>query len=171
MRNKLLFLIAMLILVSANAYGQAGGTFAITESVIAGGGGQESTGGTFSVDGTVGQTTAGNIISGFPFKVTSGFWNFTSLAPTAANAGINGRVITAGGRPIKNVTVTIDGGTLSERKFARTNAFGYYRFQDLEVGQIYIISISAKGYSFANPSRVIILNENLDGEDFVSDGK
>jgi hypothetical protein len=162
MKNILLILIAILILVSANSFGQSGGTFAITESVIAGG--------TFSIDGTIGQTAAGNAISGLPFKITSGFWN-SSAAPTAANAGINGRVTTAGGRPIRNVTLIIEGGNLSEPKFARTNTFGYYRFQDLEVGQVYIVSISAKRYSFANPSRVIILNENLDGEDFVSEGK
>jgi Carboxypeptidase regulatory-like domain len=170
MKNILLILIAILILVSANSFGQSGGTFAITESVIAGGGGQNASGGTFSIDGTIGQTAAGNAISGLPFKITSGFWN-SSAAPTAANAGINGRVTTAGGRPIRNVTLIIEGGNLSEPKFARTNTFGYYRFQDLEVGQVYIVSISAKRYSFANPSRVIILNENLDGEDFVSEGK
>jgi hypothetical protein len=41
----------------------------------------------------------------------------------------------------------------------------------LEVGQTYIVSIAAKRYSFANPNRVIVLNENLVGEDFVSEGK
>jgi Carboxypeptidase regulatory-like domain len=171
MRNKLLIFSTLLILVSANAFGQSGGTFAITESVIAGGGGLNAAGGTFSIDGTIGQTAAGNQISGFPFKITSGFWNFTPLAPTAANAAINGRVTTAGGRPIRNVSLRISGGALTEPKLARTNQFGYYRFQDLEVGQIYIVSIAAKRYSFATPNRVIVLNENLVGEDFVSDDK
>jgi YVTN family beta-propeller protein len=93
------------------------------------------------------------------------------LAPTAANAQICGRVTTANGRAIGNVTLVIEGGTLSERKFARTNAFGYYRFQDLEVGQTYIINVAAKRYTFANPTRVITLNEDLTDEDFVSDGR
>jgi hypothetical protein len=171
MKNKLLIFIVMLILVSVNAFGQSGGTYTITESVIAGGGGQNALGGTFSIDGTIGQASAGKPIRGFPFTVTSGFWNFTPLAPTAANAGINGRVSTAGGQPIRNVMLIIEGGTLSERKFARTNAFGYYRFQDLQVGQIYIISVASKRFTFANPTRVIALYENLTGEDFVSDDK
>lgn len=170
MKDKLL-IFSILILVSANIFGQSGGTFSITESVIAGGGGQNASGGTFSIDATIGQTAAGNAISSLPFKITSGFWNFTPLAPTAANAGINGRVITAGGRPIRNISLVIEGGTLSERKFARTNTFGYYRFQDLEVGQTYIMSITSKRFTFSNPTRVIILNENLVGEDFVSDSK
>jgi YD repeat-containing protein len=97
--------------------------------------------------------------------------NFIALLPTAANAGISGRVTTASGRAIGNATLVIEGGNLSERKFARTNAFGYYRFKDLEVGQTYIISVASKRYSFANPTRVITLNEDLTGEDFVSDGK
>lgn len=93
------------------------------------------------------------------------------LAPTAANAGITGRVMTANGRPIRNATLAISGGNLSERKYARTNSFGYYRFQDLEVGQTYVIDVASKRYSFANPNRLITLNESLNGEDFVSDGK
>jgi hypothetical protein len=91
--------------------------------------------------------------------------------PTIANAGITGRVTTANGRPIRNTTLAVSGGNLSEPKFARTNSFGYYRFQDLEVGQTYVVSLAAKRYSFANPMRVITLNEDLTGENFVSDGK
>jgi Repeat of unknown function (DUF5650)/Carboxypeptidase regulatory-like domain len=93
------------------------------------------------------------------------------FAPKAASAGISGRITTAGGRPIRNVTLVISGGNLSEPKFARTNAFGYYHFVDLEVGQTYILSVAAKRYTFANPTRTITLNENLDSEDFVSDSK
>jgi uncharacterized delta-60 repeat protein len=89
----------------------------------------------------------------------------------AENATIGGRISTASGRAIRNVTLQISGGNLTQPKIARTNSFGYYRFQDLEVGQIYVVSIAAKRYTFANPSRVITLNENLDGEDFVSEGK
>ena len=93
------------------------------------------------------------------------------LAPTAANAGITGRVTTANGRAIRNVMLRINGGNLSETKFARTNPFGYYRFQDLQVGQTYVINVASKRYTFANPMRLITLNENLDSEDFVSEGK
>ncbi|MDQ3132915.1 MAG: carboxypeptidase regulatory-like domain-containing protein [Acidobacteriota bacterium] len=62
---------------------QTGGNFTITESVIAGGGGQTSTGGTFSLDGTIGQPAAGGALEGSPFAVTSGFWNFAAAAPPA----------------------------------------------------------------------------------------
>ncbi len=92
-----------------------------------------------------------------------------ALAPTAANVAISGRVITASGRGIRNVVVQISGGNLSETRYARTNPFGYYRFTELDAGQTYALSVSAKRYSFANPTRVITLNEDLTGEDFVSE--
>jgi len=60
---------------------QTGGNFTITESVIAGGGGQNGTGGAFSLDGTIGQSIAGGALNGSPFAVTSGFWNFSPTTP------------------------------------------------------------------------------------------
>ncbi len=69
---------------------QTGGNYTVTESVIAGGGGQSSTGGAFSLDGTIGQAAAGGAMSGSSFAVTSGFWNFSPSAPAAL--GIEGDV-------------------------------------------------------------------------------
>jgi len=51
---------------------QSGGSFTITKSVIAGGGGSAS-GGSFTVDGTIGQAAAGTISNGGTFSVESGF--------------------------------------------------------------------------------------------------
>src|SRR5205814_8754831 len=52
---------------------QSGGTFNITRSVIAGGGGR-ATGGTFTMDGTIGQSLAGTTSTGGTFNLQSGFW-------------------------------------------------------------------------------------------------
>jgi Concanavalin A-like lectin/glucanases superfamily/Carboxypeptidase regulatory-like domain len=98
-----------------------------------------------------------------PFAVVNGF------APTAAESSISGRVTTASGRGIRNAVVQIIGGNLSETRYARTNPFGYYRISGLDAGQTYILNIASKRYSFANPTRVITLNDDLTGEDFVSD--
>lgn len=51
----------------------SGGDFAITRSVIAGGGG-DSSGGLFRLRGTVGQSVAGDTASGGEFAVRGGFW-------------------------------------------------------------------------------------------------
>jgi uncharacterized delta-60 repeat protein len=112
----------------------------------------------------------GKIIVGGGMRSTFGLVRYQGT-PIAANAGISGRITTASGRGIQNVSVQISGGNLAETRYVKTNAFGYYRFQDLQVGQNYVVGVSAKRYSFANPTRVITLNENLTGEDFVSNDK
>jgi len=55
--KPLLSTIALFIL-SISVVSQSGGSFTITKSVIAGGGGRTS-GGTFTLDGTIGQSIAG----------------------------------------------------------------------------------------------------------------
>jgi uncharacterized delta-60 repeat protein len=112
----------------------------------------------------------GKIIVGGTIGDTFGLVRYQGT-PIAQSVGISGRIITASGRGIQNVSVQISGGNLSEPKFARSNSSGFYRFPNLESGQTYIIRIAAKRYSFANPIRVITLNEDLSGEDFVSDSK
>src|SRR5688500_19666884 len=49
-------------------FAQSGGQFTITKSVIAGGGGRAS-GGTFTVDGTIGQPVAGTNSTGGTFSL------------------------------------------------------------------------------------------------------
>ena len=168
MKNKLLILIAILILVSANAFGQAGGTFAITESVVAGGGGQNAAGGIFSVDGTVGQTAAGNAISGAPFAVTSGFWNFTPLAPSAATASISGRILAINGYGIRNVIISLTNASGGEVRFVRSSSFGYYKFEEVTVGESYILTVRSKRFVFEPDTRIITLLDELTDADFTA---
>src|SRR5437762_14234942 len=66
---------------------QSGGTFTLTKTVIAGGGGSSS-GGTFTLDGTIGQSVAGGPADGAPFSIYSGFWT-----PGIAGWGIGGEII------------------------------------------------------------------------------
>lgn len=84
-----------MIFLSAVIFAQSGGIFSITESVVAGGGGIGS-GGIFSLDYTVGQTVAGNMVSGAPYDITPGFWPDSSPAatssPTPPSVSISGTV-------------------------------------------------------------------------------
>ncbi len=88
--------------------------------------------------------------------------------PTAASTSVSGRVLTADGRGIGGVRISI---TLpnGEVRTALSSSFGYYRFDDLEVGQIYVLSIAAKRYAFINPTRIISLSDELTGEDFIGE--
>ena len=165
---KLTIVVALLTVFGMNVQAQSGGSFAITESVIASGGGQQTTGGAFSLDGTVGQPTAGDVIRRNPFALTSGFWNFTALAPTAASVTVGGRVKTADGRGIPNAEITImslDGST----RLARSSSFGYYQFDGIVVGQTYIVSIAAKWLTFAQSTIAVGVVDEISDLDFVAE--
>jgi hypothetical protein len=88
--------------------------------------------------------------------------------PTAAPATIAGRVIDASGRGIARTRVVLIGGDLTEPLVALTNPFGYYRFDDVESGEAYILRIESKRYRFVNPVRLVNLDDNLTDVDFVA---
>ncbi len=157
--------IAILILVMAiSGVGQSGGNFVITQAVIAGGG-DRSSAGNFEVDVTIGQPEAGQALGSGPFAVTSGFWNYTSLAPTAAGVMISGRVMAVDGTGISNAQMflqTQDGQIV----VSRSGSFGYYLFENVEVGQAVFITVEHKLYSFA-PQSVMVL-DSVSDLDFVA---
>jgi len=88
--------------------------------------------------------------------------------PTAAEASVSGRVVTANGNGIRNVLISITGGNTPQRLIARTGSFGYYRIDGLEAGNTYVITIQSKNYTFAEPSRVITVNDSLTDIDFTA---
>lgn len=76
--------------------------------------------------------------------VAFGLW---SLAPTAANVSVGGRVVNQSGFGVGNAIVTMarpDGTTTS----VRSNNFGNFVFRDVVVGETYLISASAKRMTF-----------------------
>jgi hypothetical protein len=75
---------------------QTGGSFDLSHNVIAGGGGSNSTGGTFVIDGTIGQPQAGTVSGGGNFELRGGFWAYIAPAATAARVSVTGRVVING---------------------------------------------------------------------------
>ncbi|MBS1796068.1 MAG: carboxypeptidase regulatory-like domain-containing protein [Acidobacteria bacterium] len=106
----------------------------------------------------------------YPNLCTSGL---TSLSPfaiapvasTAANVAVGGRV-TAGksGLSRARVTLTDENG---ETRSVTTNSFGYYRFDDLEAGGTYTVSVRSKGYIFA--PQVVTANDDLTELNFTAE--
>ncbi|MFL6375044.1 MAG: carboxypeptidase-like regulatory domain-containing protein [Pyrinomonadaceae bacterium] len=160
---KLGLTLVLSLLLASVAAGQSGGTFAITQSVIAGGGGGPSTGGTFALTGTIGQGIAGSGASGGTFAVQSGFWTSGPLGTSAATVGVSGRVLDAAGGPLRNVIVSISDSTGSVI-VTRTNAFGYFSFDEVQSGQTYIVSIAARTHQFV--PQVLNVNDSLTGLEF-----
>jgi hypothetical protein len=75
--------------------------------------------------------------------------NFTINVVTAANVSVAGRVLTAdGARGVSGATVALL-SQHGETVYARTNSFGYFRFNDVQAGATYVLSVRSKRYQFA----------------------
>jgi hypothetical protein len=156
--------IAVILMTFAVAFSQSGGPFEITESVVGAAGGPSSDG-IFDLDGTAGQAAAGGAMAQNPFSVTSGFWNFTSLAPTAANVSVSGRVTNTDGLGLPQASLrlqTQDG----EIFYTRTSSFGFYRFEGIAIGQSIFVTVSHRQYVFE--PRSLMVGDEIVQLDFVA---
>lgn len=157
--------IAMLLfLFAVEIPAQSGGDFEITDSVI-GSGGDALSAGIFEMDATLGQVASGGPVGQNPFSITSGFWNYTALAPTAAHVAISGRVVNAEGFAVQQASLrlmTQEG----EIMYTRTSAFGSYRFENVMIGQSVFITVSHKQYVFE--PRSFMVSDEIAGLDFVA---
>ena len=103
----------------------------------------------------------GSVASLSPFVIAE------QLSPTSALVSVGGRVLTAKGRGVSKAFITLT-DPAGESRSAVTNPFGYYRFENLPVGQAYILTVRSKRYTFDPNIRVISLLEELTGEDFTA---
>jgi pimeloyl-ACP methyl ester carboxylesterase len=94
----------------------------------------------------------------------SGLYQKTLLIPTAANASIRGR-ISNGNRGVR-ATLTLAKVNTGEVFTTRTNPFGYYRFDNLQVGAEYILTPLSKNYRFNPTNKLVSLTEDLNDQDF-----
>ena len=90
-----------------------------------------------------------------------------TLIPSAAKVSLDGQILTADGRGIRNVVVTVTeaDGTVHT---ALSSSFGYFRIDGLDAGQSVIVAVSAKRFRFADAVRVVNLEDNVSGLDFVA---
>jgi len=79
------------------------------------------------------------------------------ISVVAANVAVSGRVVDSSGVAIPRTTVSLTGSNGVTRT-ATTNSFGYYRFDDVHVGETYVLDARRKGYIFS-PSIVTVQDE------------
>lgn len=91
-------------------------------------------------------------------------WTLAQVAPLATNVSIGGRV-TANGHGLPKAQVFLLDTATGETRYAQTNAFGYYRFDEVEVGRIYIVNVRHKQHEFS--SRAINPIDELTDVDFT----
>ena len=94
---------------------------------------------------------------------------FNNSVVTAANVSAAGKVTDAFGNPISRTRVMIQNASNGETQIAYTNSFGNYRFDNLPVGDFYLISVSNKRYVFSQDTRSFVLNDAVENVDFVAD--
>jgi hypothetical protein len=86
---------------------------------------------------------------------------------TAAGVNVAGRVLTAEGSGVRNAVVSIV-DTQGSTRTTLTNAFGYYRFDSVRSGDVYVVRAAARRFTFS-PS-TISLTDQLTDLNFV-DGR
>jgi hypothetical protein len=96
------------------------------------------------------QATGGNNTDIGAFEVQN------PLAPTAALVTIGGRVLSSFSRGIARARVSITDSNGATR-YAMTNNFGYFRFNEIAVGETYTFNVSAKRYRFS--PQMLTVNE------------
>jgi glucose/arabinose dehydrogenase len=90
-----------------------------------------------------------------------------SPTTTAATVSVGGRVTTAKGRGISNVTISLTDSSGNVRA-AITGKSGYYLFTDVAAGETYIITASGKRYTFGQPSQILNIDGDMDNVNFVA---
>jgi hypothetical protein len=133
---------------------------------------------TFNVIGAINQTSALSFINPANATDTFQFNNidplaltanglFTVLAPTAANVSVAGRVFTPDGRGLMNAVVNITDANGTTRT-TRTGSFGFFRFDNVQAGQTYVLTVNSKSYSFA--PQVIMVQDDVTELHFTANG-
>ncbi len=96
-------------------------------------------------------------------------WGVGNLfAPLAANVSVSGRVSTANGNGLRNAIVNLTDSNGNSRS-VRTGSFGYYSFDDVEVGATYTVNVAAKRFTFAIPTQVITVKDSIADVDFTAE--
>lgn len=167
-RSYVVLLACSFLAVAVNpASGQSGGTFSITQATVAAGGGPTA-GGPSTIVSTVGQTAAGAAIAGPGIVITSGFWKYSPLAPTAAMVSISGRVRTANGQGIPNASLTLF-RTDGSARTVRASPLGYYQIDLVMAGETVILGVWRKGVTFSQPMIAISVNDEIADLDFIGE--
>ena len=91
--------------------------------------------------------------------------NGVATATTAASVSISGRVSTGSRRGLANALVYLTDSEGNVRT-ARTNSFGYYRFEDVQAGQTVVMTVVTKRFQFV--PKVLNLNEEVTGLNFLA---
>lgn len=113
-------------------------------------------------DGNGQRSVCGVVSSLSPFVLAQ------NLVPTAANATLSGR-ITDGRRGARGVSLILTDTTTGATRSAQTNSFGYYSFDELETGRLYVVQARSRKLGFTPASHTVTLMDSVGDIDFQTD--
>jgi hypothetical protein len=90
-----------------------------------------------------------------------------NLAPTAASVSVGGRVTTATGRGIFGAQVSLTDSS-GETRRVYTNSFGFYRFENVQAGETYVLGVRGKRYQFAASPTVLFVSDEMNDLKFTA---
>ncbi|NNE66084.1 MAG: carboxypeptidase regulatory-like domain-containing protein [Pyrinomonadaceae bacterium] len=92
-----------------------------------------------------------------------------SLAPTSAHLFLEGSVRDSNNSPIARARISISNLETGSRFQTVSSQFGRYRFENLEPGAVYRITIDHGRYSFEPSEHVLRLDESLTGFQLIGE--
>jgi hypothetical protein len=92
--------------------------------------------------------------------------NFTIIAAPASSAIVAGRVTRSNGQGVSNAIVSLVDGGVGGRRFAITNPFGYYTFENVPTGTSYTVAVVSRLYTFT--PQTVQVNGDLNNVNFVA---
>ena len=150
------------------ARAQSNAVYDLSHNVVSGGG-SESGNALFSLEGTVGQAVAGVTSGNALFGLHGGFWSPPPLAPTASSVSVAGRVNDLnGGGNLRRVKILLTDSATGALRTAQPNQFGYYRFDNVEVGRVYLVRAESANFQFTPDTHVFTLRDARDDLDFTA---
>ncbi len=124
----------------------------------------------FLVIGTAGQSSPLDFVSfyfneGDPASVAIN-GSISLLPVTSAGVSVSGRLLTNSGRAVSRGTVSLSDGMGNIRRI-QTNTLGYFRFDDVAVGETYVLNATARGYTFH--ARTLNVMDQISDVEIVSE--
>jgi hypothetical protein len=165
MKRMLTTVVVFVFAISAAA--QTGGSFNLEQNVI-GNGGWKSTGGVFTVLGTMGQSNAGSTAAGGIFHLIDGLWATENQTASSPFATLSGRVTRANGLGIVRVLVTVTSLNTELSFRTWTEPFGNYSFPEIPTGANYVITVSHSHFEFSPNSIALFVSQDRANISFVS---
>jgi CSLREA domain-containing protein len=141
-----------------------GVNFTVSGGMLPGGMSLASNGTTAVVSGTPTQSGTFNFTVSNDTNTLSLNYSITVIS-NLSSASVGGRVTNAAGTGVANAIVTLT-DAMNNVRYARTNGFGYFRFDDVPTSQTYTAAVVSKQYQFQ--PQTITVTDNVTNLNFTA---